>query len=341
VVAGEESTEPAPSSIGNRFGSRLALGLLLGVVVYGLLVLWADAGDVLASLREFPLRWLFAAMGLSFTNYLVRFLRWEIYRRRLGIRLGLGDSFSIHLAGLALTVTPGKLGEAFKSWLVREVDGTPISKSAPIVLAERFTDLVAFLVLVAVGGLTTAPQYAWVFWATLGLCALLLFGLSSRAAGALGVRLLARLPLVAKLAPRVEVMLASTRVLLSPALLPIPTLLATLGWSLECYGFLLVAGAFAPEGLSYAFATYTFALSAVAGAVLILFPGGLGVTEGTMSALLTPRYVAQGLAPELARARAASATILIRLATLWFAVGVGLVAWWVFRWRRRRRLQSP
>jgi hypothetical protein len=41
------------------------------------------------------------------------------------------------------------------------------------VVAERFTDLLGFLVLVAVGGLATAPEHAWVFWSTLGLCAVL------------------------------------------------------------------------------------------------------------------------------------------------------------------------
>ena len=328
--------EPAPSQPApNQLQRRLALGVLLGIVVYGALVLWADAGDVARSLRGFDLRLLAAAAALSFSNYLVRFLRWEIYRRRLGICLGTSDSFLIHLAGLAFTVTPGKLGEAFKSWLVREVDGTRVSKSAPIVLAERFTDLIGFSVLVAVGGLATAPKYAWVFWATLGLCAVLLFGLSSRAAGTFGVRCLLHVPGLRRLAPRAEVMLESARVLLAPSLIPIPTLLATLGWSLECYGFYLIAGSFAPDGIPFAFATYTFALSAVAGAVLILFPGGLGITEGTMSALLVPRYVGQGLAPEVARAHAASATLLIRLATLWFAVAVGWLAWWVFRRRRR------
>jgi uncharacterized membrane protein YbhN (UPF0104 family) len=82
-------------------------------------------------------------------------------------------------------------------------------------------------------------------------------------------------------------------------------LLATAGWSLECTGFWLVANAFVPGSpITFAFATYTFALSAVAGAVLILFPGGLGVTEGVMTTLLATRYRALALTPETARASA-------------------------------------
>ena len=94
-----------------------------------------------------------------------------------------------------------------------------------------------------------------------------------------------------------------------------------------------IRDAFAPGAVPYGYAVYTFALSAVAGAVLILFPGGLGPTEASMSALLTPKYVAAGLAADAARASAASATLVIRLCTLWFAVVLGVVAALVFRRR--------
>ena len=76
-----------------------------------------------------------AACGLSFLNYCVRFLRWERYRALLGIRLSRWTSFRIYLSGLALTVTPGKLGEAFRAFLIEREDGTPVARSAPMVLA--------------------------------------------------------------------------------------------------------------------------------------------------------------------------------------------------------------
>ncbi len=325
---GAASSPPTTRSLERRILLALALGLL----VYAAIVLYADAPAVARSLAHFDVRLLALAAALSFANYIVRFARWELYRRKLAIHLTLRDSFLIHLSGLVLTVSPGKMGEVFKSWLVREIDGTPVSKSAPIVVAERLTDLCAFLVLVAVGGLATAPEHAWIFWCTLGLCALLLALVASRKVAALACVLIGRLPLVHAFVPRLEVFLASARTLLSPASIPLPTLLATVGWSLECTGFWLVANAFV-EGspVPLAFATYTFALSAVAGAVLILFPGGLGITEGVMTTLLSARYRTLGFAADTARASAGAATILIRLATLWFAVLVGALALTIFR----------
>jgi len=308
------------------FGGRLALGLVCGLVVYALFALWGDLGRVGTALAELPLWTVAAALALTSANYLVRFVRWELYRTRLGIRLERRTSFLIHLAGLALTVSPGKLGEAFKSWLIRRVDGTPLAKSAPIVLAERFTDLLGFLILIAIGGLSTAPEQAWIFQATLGLCALLLVFVSWPPATALALALVRRTPVVRRAADAIEVGLASARVLLAPRLLLVPTLLAAGGWALECTGFWLVASALVPGGVPFLFATFVFALGAVAGALALIVPGGLGVTEASLTTLLGARYTALGLARELAHAKAVAATIVIRLCTLWFAVLVGLCA---------------
>jgi uncharacterized membrane protein YbhN (UPF0104 family) len=59
-----------------------------------------------------------------------------------------------------------------------------------------------------------------------------------------------------------------------------------------------------------------------------MLPGGLLAAEGSLTALLK----AQGLDT----AAAASATLIIRAATLWFAAVLGLVALpFVLRWLRR------
>jgi glycosyltransferase 2 family protein len=323
------------SLLSKKLKTRLLFGVVFGVLVYLGIALWADGPAIAEALRGFPLQWVLAAMGLSFLNYVVRFARWERYRAILGIEMGRWTSFRIYLAGLALTVTPGKMGEAFRSVLIRAEDGTPIARSAPMVIAERFTDLLGFLILVAIGGIASSPEHAWVFWATAGLCAFLLFLVGSRKVGRLVIAILARLPFVHRFVSHAEHALDSSRVLLAPKELPLPTIISTFGWGCECYGFYLVCEALVPGGAPFLFAVYTYALAAIAGAVLLIFPGGLGVTEASMGGLLAHRYQVAGLAKDVAAAKALSATFLIRLCTLWFAVGVGLVAMgWHSRVRR-------
>jgi len=319
---------------------RLFFGLFFGLLVYAGFVLWADAAGIWAALAGFNLWLLPLACGLSFLNYVVRFARWQRYCKLLDVKLTTGTSFLIYLAGLSLTVTPGKLGEVFKSWMIREVDGSPVTRTAPIVIAERFTDLLAFLVLVGVSGIATQPEYAWIFWVTLVLCAFLLVIFGSERVAHLVCNLLGRLPVVGRFAPRLSHAFDSTRILTTPRELVLPTFVATIGWGLECLGFWLIANSLMDAGggagVPFLFATYSFALAAVAGAVVILFPGGLGITEGTMSGLLQARYSALGMAADVARAKAVSATLLIRLCTLWFAVAVGIVSLALFRRSRRR-----
>jgi uncharacterized protein (TIRG00374 family) len=64
------------------------------------------------------------------------------------------------------------------------------------------------------------------------------------------------------------------------------------------------------------FAVFVYALSMLAGA-LSFMPGGLGGAEAAMVALL----VWKGMPS----ANAIAATVLIRLATLWFAVAIGAI----------------
>jgi uncharacterized protein (TIRG00374 family) len=69
--------------------------------------------------------------------------------------------------------------------------------------------------------------------------------------------------------------------------------------------------------MSIQMALFIYAFSMLVGAISFL-PGGLGGTEATMVALLMLNKIAQP--------QAVAATVLIRLATLWFAVALGVIA---------------
>ena len=121
-----------------RLVSRLVAGLVVGVAVYVGFSIWADVGKVGQALRSFHWRYALLACLLAAVNYALRFLRWQFYLRKVGVtNVSARDSLQVFLAGFALTVTPGKLGEAVKAVLLRASHGIPMSKTAPIVIAER------------------------------------------------------------------------------------------------------------------------------------------------------------------------------------------------------------
>jgi hypothetical protein len=115
----EPGAPPPPESRG--LGRPLVGGVLFGLVVLAVMAGWADLRGMGDALARFPLHLAAVACALSFANYGLRFLRWQRYLRVLGIQIPTGTSYLIHLAGLALTISPGKMGEAFKSWLVKRV----------------------------------------------------------------------------------------------------------------------------------------------------------------------------------------------------------------------------
>jgi len=336
------SDAPPPPS---RIGRRATIGALFGLGLYVALSLWRDLDDVGAALARIPWWAPLLMCGLSLANYAVRFPRWQRYLELVGSPTRGAASARIYLSGLSLTVSPGKLGEAVKSWTLREHDGTPIARSAPIVLAERVTDLFGFLVLIALfgaiglgdGAVDGAHVGVVLASLALGAGAAACVG-SGRARGAL-MAVARRVPLVARRADRLEESLESAAALVSPRELARATPIAALGWGLECVGAWLVAASVVDGPLPWGGALglgavgYAFALAAVAGALVVVAPGGLGVTEGVLVALLARGYGDGGA--EDAVALALSVTIVVRLCTLWFGMAVGLAALGLQRRARR------
>jgi len=326
------ATPPQPDlHVSAKLVRGMLVGLAAAVVIYTAYVLWVDSEGLAQAWARIPGSLLVAACGLSFLNYLVRCVRWQLYLKWLGLQLSWGASFRIHLAGLALTVSPGKMGETVKSWLLLRRCGAPIARTAPIVVAERVTDLLGFLVLLALSGSSVLGQSQWLAWTTLGLIGLLLAALYWHGLQEVVLRRAAKLERVAPLATAIQGSLDASRLLLAPRRLVGPVLLAALGWFCECLGFYLIARTFGPLELPESVAI--FALGALAGALAFLAPGGLGVTEASMTALLQHRYRELGVSA--VSSAAAATTLAARLCTLWFAVAIG---WLALVWERRSKV---
>lgn len=297
---------------------KVALGVAAGVAVYIAFTIWADAGKVGAALRTFS--WGMAALAclLAAGNYLIRFARWQYYLRVLGLSVAPRDSLLVFLAGFSLTVTPGKLGEAVKAFLLRASHGYPVARTAPIVIAERVTDLLALLLLALVGVFHfDVDRRFLVVGAIAVLGGVLIVSIDPLADAALAIA--ARVPGVRRFAPKLREMHLSTAALLHPKPLVLATAISTASWFLECLAFWVVVGGFEGAALDLRAATFIYAAMTVAGALSFL-PGGLGVTEAGMLALLV-RF-----GTGLDRGEAAAATFVTRAATLWFAVALGLPA---------------
>src|SRR5207237_10078081 len=81
--------------------------------------------------------WLPPMLALGAGSYLLRFLRWHLLARRLAPLLGLLPSLRIYLAGFAMGLTPGRIGEFCKFALLRDETGVPEARRGPVLPLER------------------------------------------------------------------------------------------------------------------------------------------------------------------------------------------------------------
>lgn len=299
---------------------RLLLGLILGVGIYAAGAIYLGVRDLGRSLAAFELWRLAPVLALTFTNYLLRYAKWSLYLRVLGIRVPAGRNLTIFLGGLSMTITPGKVGELLKAYLLRSSQGVPMARAAPVVMAERITDLLALVVLMAAGFFSFRMGEAPLLLAA-GLVAMFLAVISSRRLSLRILDLLGRLPLMRRVAPKLRELYEATALLFRPVPLATATLLSLAAWFCECLGFYIVIRGFPGAATSLLLAVFIYSATTIGG---LPTPGGLGLTEGGMAALL--RYLAG-----IGTATAGAATLIIRICTLWFAVIVGVIALLLFR----------
>lgn len=300
---------------------KLVASVLLGLIVVIGIGLFSDLRAVGRDFGAFTWSLLPIILGCTIINYALRWLKWDYYLRQLQIGHGVsrGDSGLIFTSGLVMSVTPGKLGEVFKSYLLRRVNSTPVTRSAPVVLAERLTDGLAMLFLMALG-LTLYPPARPAFTALVILSIAGILIAQHRPLVLALIAATARLPFGARVAPRLETIYTSLNQLLDWRILTVSTLISIVSWGFECLAFYYVLVGLGVTGtpLLLLQATFIFAASTLFGLVSFL-PGGLGVSEVTSVGLLVGLVGMQVSA-------ATTATIVIRFATLWFGVLLGVVA---------------
>ena len=288
--------------------------LLVGLIAAALFVGLAAYGDfrgVTRRLAAFPAHYFMAALALTGLNFALRFVRWNYYLTHLGQRVSPGLSVTVFLAGLAMSATPAKVGEFAKSYYLQARAGVPATASMPAIFMERVTDLAAVAFL-ALSGFWLVPGV--VRWLLAGMLVASCFGLAFLLSRHSDV--LTALPGLRRWRRELTESRRELHRLTRVRPLAVGLGLAGLAWAAEGVGFWVVL-----LGLGFDpgpwWSTAVYAASTIVGALTTL-PGGIGGTEGTLT-VLTEQAGAE-------RDAAVAGTLLIRWATLWFAVATGAAA---------------
>lgn len=299
-----------------RHRRAIILSLALAALVYLIAVIATGADAAWQAFAKLGFGGWLLLLSCSFGSYLLRFVRWQYYLRRAGWRLPPHLHLAYYLAGFALTTSPGKAGETIRSVLLRP-HGVPYATSLACFFSERLLDVVVVALLATLTTLAFTEQHSFimiVFIVTLAVIPFVHSPLLLRLLHALQSRLQA--DRVKNLLSHLIQLLRDARNFLAWRPLYLGLLLGMAAWCLQGLAFYYLLRVM-EVGASLPLAMGIYAISLLAGA-LSMIPGGLGATEAAMALLLS----AAGANTQLA----VIIPLISRLSTLWFAVGIGLMA---------------
>jgi uncharacterized protein (TIRG00374 family) len=300
---------------------RLIAGLIFGFLVILGLALFSDIREVSGKIVKFNWQLYLIVLGLTLTNYLLRGFKFHYYLRLIGANdINVRESFRLFVAGFPLAVTPGKVGEALKGVWIHNFTGIPTAKGIAVVAAERISDGLAVLALSSLG-VIAYPQYWPAFAVVLIGLSGIVFVSQIRPIALFCFDLAARLRFLGKLIQSLREFYEGSYILFKPGATLVAVGLGILSWLGEGVGFylILIGLGLDPSANTFGTAVFILAFSTVIGAVSAL-PGGLGAAEASISGMLI-------LLLATSADIAAAGTLLIRFATLWFGVALGLTVW--------------
>jgi len=297
-----------------RLIRAIVLFVSAGVLLYLGAMFWSGWQETASALSALGLPMLLAGACVASTTYLWRFARWELTLRRYGYAVPRWRHLAIYMSGLALTATPGKSGETFRSALLIQ-QGVKLPHSLAAFIVDRATDVLGMCLLGFCAAMAVGQQLAWAWM--LGFAGLLL-GSRAFAYALLHPRTGAWWDWLARSLRWLPVQGGQAMLESWATVWTLPRVTAFSAVAMVAYGTqaLLFAAFchFAGTGVTPELCVLIFVQATLFGAASML-PGGLGAMEAALVIQLVERGVGSGVAVSLA--------IAIRLVTLWLAMVIG------------------
>jgi len=303
-----------------RYKQAMWIGVFAGLLSFIAVTLLSDVSQLAKYVRSFPWVVMLPVLALRVGNWAIRCAKWFFLLRLVGVRnLSVRDGVSTFIAGLAMAISPGKLAEFIKCFIVKNLTGAPVPTTIPTILAERVTDGAAVVLLLVLSIAATAkPEY--LPGVALGIASnvALLSVLAYRPLCLFILRLVERFPLLRRFVGAFRTLYESSYILFRPRnyLTAVSTGLASS--TLDGIGMwiILVALGQPPTMQTFFVGLLAICLSVVTGSISGM-PGGAGVSDLTIAGVLIFQL---GLAPS----EAGFATLLARFTQSWWGVLVGL-----------------
>ena len=111
--------------------NKVWLIILFAVAVYLIMCIYADFGNLITAMENF--NWIFIPLMLILTTiaYFIRFFKWNFFLKSVDVHLNFKDNLFVFFSGLGMIITPAKVGEIWKGWLIKDINGESLGKTVP------------------------------------------------------------------------------------------------------------------------------------------------------------------------------------------------------------------
>ena len=301
---------------------------IIVIIFYGIILLYSDLNEILKNLSQIKYSYLALCFPLWFSWILISSLRFQVILHKLGISLRYFDSFLVYTSGLSMIITPGASGSIIKSYILKKKLNKSISSTTPIVLYEKWLELVSIVVVIGILLFYVNYLESQIVF-IIGLCIMVFtFVLFRYSIGLEGLnKLLNKTRFTKKFIinsdefKKTSIKLCETNTLIKVLLLSFLSKVVAIG---------VVALAFNALNLNLdIFSSSQIYFTSLLIGLLSLIPGGIVITEAGMLGLLLQNNVET--------TAASLAVLVIRAITFWFPFFVGVI---VLRWISKRVLKK-
>ncbi|MDF2857245.1 MAG: hypothetical protein K0Q87_3096 [Neobacillus sp.] len=293
--------------------SKLILWLIACVVIYIAFLFWGDLSSIGVIIRTIPTKIYVISLLVVFFGFFIKSIKLLYTLMVLNIKVSFKDSLFIFFIGTAFVITPGKLGELIKPYLIKRKFNIEMSRTIPIIFSDHLSAFIAWIVFIAM----TIAAFSIGYAPILILILILVAGISFLQSKSFFIKLIEKvtsLSFLQKYRPSILNLYLSTYDLLKIKPLLITTSFAAAGCLTECIPLYLILKSLDID-IAFGQSTFIVGIGTVAGTMSML-PGGIGVNEISVVGLLMHLGLDKSLA--------VSVSLIERLFILWSGVVIGL-----------------
>lgn len=297
---GSEEVEQGGFSLWDRLRNPRTLvsfGIAIAIVIFAFRGLNINIQETWRYMRGANPWLLLTGFVVFYLTFPLRALRWRLLLENANVPVQEGRKTwatlpalieYIYLSWFANCIVPAKLGDAYRGYLLKHNGKVSFSATFGTIFAERLLDMIGLFAMLVVSGWFTfgahMPEGTRIVFFFGGLLVVMIL------AGLAGMRWLG--PVIRRFIPQrflsfytnfEQAALRSFR----PAILPRLILMTACVWVLEGFRLFFVIEALGQEGLNLSLSAIVFvALASSLLTAMPLTPAGLGVVEGTITAVL-------------------------------------------------------